>query len=33
MTTFREFLGEEFFSDLEKLKTAGAERIVFGFDS
>lgn len=33
MTTYREFLGEAFFDDLEKLKRAGAERIVFGFDS
>jgi hypothetical protein len=33
MTTYRGFLGEEFFADLEKLKAAGAERIVFGFDS
>jgi len=33
MTTYREFLGPQFFGDLEKLKAAGAERIVFGFDS
>lgn len=33
MTTYREFLGPAFFADLEKLKAAGAERIVFGFDS
>lgn len=33
MTTYREFLGEAFFTDLEKLKAAGAERMVFGFDS
>lgn len=33
MTTWREFLGESFFEDLESLKKAGAERIVFGFDS
>lgn len=33
MTTYREFLGEAFFEDLEKLKAADAERIVFGFDS
>ncbi len=32
-TTFREFLGPHFFEDLEKLKAAGAERIVFGFDN
>src|SRR5262245_56875858 len=30
-TTFREFLGESFFSDLKKLRELGAERIVFGF--
>lgn len=33
MTTYREFLGEAFFDDLAKLKAAGAERVVFGFDS
>lgn len=33
MTTFRSFLGDWFFEELEKLKAAGAERIVFGFDS
>lgn len=33
MTTYREFLGSGFFDDLEKLKTAGAERVVFWFDS
>ena len=33
MMTWREFLGEAFFDDLKKLKDAGAERIVFGFDS
>jgi hypothetical protein len=32
-TTYRDFLGEGFFEELEKLKTVGAERIVFGFDS
>lgn len=31
--TWREFLGKAFFDDLKKLKDAGAERIVFGFDS
>lgn len=31
--SYREFLGPAFFSDLEKLKTSGAYRIVFGFDS
>lgn len=30
--TLREFLGDEFFKDLETLKAAGADRIVFGFD-
>lgn len=33
MTTYREFLGEGFFRDLDELKKIGAERIVFGFDS
>jgi hypothetical protein len=33
MTTYREFLGEWFFKDLEKLKDAGADRIVFWFDN
>jgi len=33
MTTYREFLGEGFFRDLDKLKELGAERVVFGFDS
>ena len=33
MTTYRDFLGPSFFKDLEKLKAAGAERVVFGFDS
>lgn len=31
--TYREYLREGFFEELEKLKAAGAERIVFGFDS
>lgn len=31
--TWREFLRQDFFDDLEKLKAAGAERVVFGFDS
>ncbi len=31
--TYREYLGEGFFEELQKLKAAGAERIVFGFDS
>lgn len=36
MTTFREFLGQSFFNELEILKTYGSPediRIVFGFDS
>lgn len=32
-TTYREFLGEGFFEELAKLKTAGVERIVFWFDN
>lgn len=31
--TYREFLGEWFFKDLQELQAAGAERIVFWFDS
>ena len=31
--TFREFLGKWFFDDLEQLKAAGAERVVFWFDN
>jgi hypothetical protein len=31
--TYREFLGEGYFEDLELLKEAGVERIVFGFDN
>lgn len=30
---WREFLGDGFFTDLEKLKAAGAERVVFWFDN
>lgn len=33
ITTYRKFLGKEFFDDLAKLKELGADRIVFGFDS
>ena len=33
MTTYRAFLGQGFFDDLQKLKDIGAERVVFGFDS
>jgi hypothetical protein len=32
-TTLREFLGEGFFEDIEKLKSSGADRIVFWFDN
>lgn len=32
-TTFREFLGEGFFKEIQKLKDAGADRIVFWFDN
>lgn len=32
-TTFRAFLGPAFFEELEKLKAAGADRIVFWFDN
>ena len=31
--TYREFLGPWFFKDLAAMQAAGAERIVFGFDS
>jgi hypothetical protein len=31
--TWREFLGEGFFADLEKLQDLGADRIVFWFDN
>lgn len=31
--TYREFLGDGYFEDLAELVAAGAERIVFGFDS
>ncbi len=33
LTTFRDFLGEGFFKELKRLRAAGVERIVFGFDS
>lgn len=33
MTTYREMFGERLFEDLEKLKAAGAERVVFWFDN
>jgi hypothetical protein len=32
-TTYREFLGEKFFTDLQKLKDIGADRIIFWFDN
>jgi len=31
--TFREFLGDEFFVEIQKLKDVGVERIVFWFDN
>jgi hypothetical protein len=31
--TYREFLGEDFFKELDALKDAGAERVVFWFDN
>jgi hypothetical protein len=31
--TYREFLGDLFFSDLTKLQKLGADRIIFWFDS
>lgn len=31
--TYREFFGEWFFKDLQKLQEAGAERIIFWFDN
>jgi hypothetical protein len=33
MTTDRDFLGPSFFNELERLKEAGAVRIVFNFDN
>jgi len=33
MTTFRDILGPQFFDDLAMLQEAGAERVVFGFDT
>lgn len=32
-TTFREFLGPGYFTDLQRMIDAGVDRIVFGFDS
>lgn len=31
--TFLEFLGESFFKDLDRLKSAGADRVIFWFDN
>lgn len=33
MTTWREFLGPDFFRDLQRLKDTGTERVVFWFDN
>lgn len=33
MTTWRDRLGDAYFTDLERLVTAGAERVVFWFDN
>jgi hypothetical protein len=33
VTTFRAFLGKAYFVDLERLKEAKIDRIIFGFDS
>lgn len=33
ITTYRNFLGDSFFEDLQKLQDLGAERIVFWFDN
>lgn len=33
LTTYRKFLGEDFFADLLELQSIGADRVVFGFDS
>lgn len=32
-TTFRDFLGPGYFKELDRLKTAGVERVVFWFDN
>lgn len=32
-TTFREFLGPQFFDDIKRMADAGAERVVFWFDN
>jgi len=31
--TYRELLGDEYFEELERLKKAGVERIIFWFDN
>lgn len=33
MTTYREFLGGAFFREIDAMKAAGAERVVFWFDN
>lgn len=33
VTTYREFLHQDYFTDLERLKTIGADRVVFWFDN
>lgn len=33
ITTYREFLCDQFFNDIKKLQDAGADRIVFWFDN
>jgi hypothetical protein len=33
VTTFREFLGEQFIADVAELQRIGADRVVFGFDN
>jgi hypothetical protein len=33
MTTYHDFLGDQFFDDLKKLQEAGVDRVVFWFDN
>lgn len=33
ITTFRKFLGENFFKELDRLRSLGVERVVFWFDN
>lgn len=33
LTSYKDFLGEFYFNELEKLKEAGADRVVFWFDN